>query len=160
MTKTDWQFSLDNPEKNLTIRVATEEEINALVAGSPVSNQSIDKTQRANPVMSYYDNTIANSPPIVTNDDKILLEIFNTAIKNGWKGWRNIVNDSITVGQEGENVIKALKTYKKDLPLRDLLANDDLCMALFGRSDAQLHKEKMANEPNMLGYIQKNMIRR
>jgi len=164
---TDWQFKLDNPEKNLVVRTATEDELKAVVATGHVElpepvqldNTFSDKPQRANPAMSYYNNTLANNIPLIKDDD-IVLDIFDTVIKAGWKGWRDYVNDSITIGEESLSLVKALKTYNRKIPLRDVFLRDDFCQTAFGKSEYPMHQELMANEVNMLNYISRNMIRR
>jgi hypothetical protein len=163
---TDWQVSLDNPEKNLEVRVATDDELNQVITTGHIpepkpvqlDNTLSTKPQRANPGMAYYNNTLVNNVPIIS-DDQLVLDIFNQAIKNGWRGWRDYVNDSITQGEEGLNLVKALKTYKRNVPLREVFLRDDFCDSAFGRAEAKLHQELLVNEVNMLSYITRNMVR-
>ena len=164
-SETAWSVRLDSTDKNLIVREATEDEIKRVLTTRQVelpepielaSEPPENKFKRANPASVYFENTQANNDPILNDDEKMLEAIFNSAIKRGWKGWREYVQDSITLGAEAYNMVKVLKNHR-EYSVREILLRDDLARCLFG-VNYQANLKEAQQSVSMLKYIYSEMI--
>lgn len=103
---------------------------------------------RANPAPHFNQFGVDLSPV-----DMELVQIVDTAIKNGWK-WQEYVSESIIVGTEAVSVVKKLKQHNANA--RDFLLNIEFAQALWGK-DYEDKLKLAVVEPDILKYIKSTL---
>lgn len=102
MTSSGWDISLDTP-----------------------GNQP-DFGKKANPAERYELPDMHLNP-----QEEVLLKALKRAVANGWQGWRNFVNDAVTIGQEPEGVLRDMRRVQA--PVEPLIFDISFAKALWGR---------------------------
>jgi len=162
MAQTDWDIKLGSSEENLVIRTAPEAEIEQVLrTGQPIApqplteqEQTVPRTPRANPAMGYYDNEIKNHLPILTDDEKQILDIFDYAINiKKWGGWTQYINRSIRVGTQPIELIRSIKNSRGNLTVKQIVESDDFCKAFFGRKRYVFKQQLLKQASNPIQYL-------
>ena len=111
--------------------------------------------KRWNPNIPY-----APQPEVTfVGSDLVLFKAIDTAIQNGWQGWKLMLNDTVTRGLEAEGLLKQIKKYQK--PLETLVYNKEFNYFLWIRNTAKgnwrYHLQQMVIADNVVKYLEENM---
>jgi hypothetical protein len=163
MAQTEWETKLGSAETNIVVRTASEAELDQVIrTGQPITpqpaneyeQQSAPRTPRANPAMGYYDNEIRTHLPNLTEDEKLIEDVFDYAINiKKWGGWTQYINRSIRVGTQPIELIRSIKNSRGELTVKKIVESDDFCKSFFGRNRYTFKQKLLAEAGNPIQYL-------
>jgi hypothetical protein len=165
MAQTEWETSLASAETNIVVRTASEAELEQVIrTGQPIAPQPLSesenqpqtaaRTPRANPAMGYYDNEIRTHLPNLTEDEKLIEDVFDYAINiKKWGGWTQYIDRSIRVGTQPIELIRSIKNSKGKLTVKQIVESDDFCKSFFGRNRYTFKQKLLSQASNPIQYL-------
>lgn len=126
---------------------------NGIVTATQDSQPNIQ--QRYNPNIPY-----AEKPePEFSPRHKVIYLAVKKAIDSGWQGWRVLIQDVVTVGNEAEDLVKQMIKYQK--PLEILVYNKDFNYFLWVNNEKEgnwrYHLQQMVICDDVVKYLEENI---
>lgn len=119
--------------------VADPREVEAIIAGGAIQpSQPLESSELLKPDIPgldpapRYNANVPYAPPTINHSeyDLILIDAVRQAVKYGWKDAHRWANDAMTIGLEGEAVVKGMQRRGADV--KTLIYDKSFAKAFFG----------------------------